>query len=183
MIEHHLRIEWNAFISSGASAFADGHYDRAEAMLRAAVKKIPEKVDSSNFLSVIAENLGEIFTKQFRYSKAERVYKRALLSYRNEFGVRDKNSVRIIYKLAALYVLQRRPHLASVWYKKGFALASATSNLAVDKHLEYMMIYITALHKMNYEEQAISAFEQKMLLEIEMSNIKHPALLRLEQIS
>ena len=109
--ERHLnqRTDWTHSIDKAEIAYRKQDYQRAELMLRSALKQCKEKKQSNSELAlpVVLENLALVFMHQGRFVRAERVLKRALLLVKD-----GQTSSRLMYRLAELYLLQGRFSLA-----------------------------------------------------------------------
>src|SRR5262245_59984914 len=109
---------WNTYIELGEKAYHHGQYDVAESMLRAAIKEAPKLRKEKIPLATVLENLAEVFCQQKRYSKCERQFKRTLSLYLRENKNENPDVCRILYKMAYLYLLQKKFSLTDLWFRR-----------------------------------------------------------------
>ncbi len=148
---------WTTYIEIGCKAFESGRYETAERMLRAAVKEVPKEMSSPGAVARIAENLGDVFLKQNRLPKAEKVFKRALQKYADVYGKLNRHCVRINYKLTALYVQQGRIDLANSWNRRSFLYAQSVRTLTDSEHCQCIMSTMQSFNMVGCEPELLSA--------------------------
>lgn len=148
---------WTTYIEIGCKAFESGRYDTAERMLRAAVKEVPKEMSSPSAVARIAENLGDVFLKQNRLPKAEKVFKRALQKYAQVYGKLNRHCARINYKLTALYAQQGRIELANSWNRRSFLYAQSVRNLTDCEHRQCVVGIMQSFNMVGCEAELLSA--------------------------
>lgn len=130
------QTEWMHSVFRGSIAFRNQDYKLAEMMLRQALTQQEEaNVEvSERSLPVVLENLSLVFAKQGRFTRAERVLKRAMNAATNQ-----QTLCRLRYKLAQLYLLQGRFALADRATTEAANLGSACSTRDIEMETEQLL--------------------------------------------
>lgn len=159
---------WNTYIELSTTAYANGHYDVAETMLRAAYKQAPKSVNNGHAqMAVVLENLAEVFVKQNRFDKAERVYRRSLGMHLRNKNEPNRHAARICFKMAQLYLVSDRMAMFSKWYQKALSYAE-DSTMPTDEKAQYMLLLVQILHKQDNHEQAWQIYREVLAMRHDM---------------
>jgi len=160
---------WNTYVELSTTAFENGHFDVAETMLRAAYRQAPKDVDGGfTRMAIVLENLAEVFIKQERYGKAERVYRRALGMHERSRGRGAKNAARISFKLAHLCLLSDRLAMFDKWYQKGIDICRAAHDLTIEEQASHMLKLVQYLHTDGKRELAWSIYKEVLAMRQDM---------------
>lgn len=168
---------WNTYVELSTTAFESGHYDVAETMLRAAYRQAPKDVDGGFArMAIVLENLAEVFIKQERYGKAERVYRRALGMYERSRGRGARHAARISFKLAHLCLLSDRLAMFDKWYQKGIDICRATPDLTIEEQATHMLKLVQFLHTDDKHELAWSIYKEVLAMRQDMRPVSQNAV-------
>ncbi len=160
---------WNTYVELSTTAFENGHYDVAETMLRAAYRQAPRDVDGSyTRMAIVLENLAEVFIKQERYGKAERVYRRAL-GMNERARVRGaRHAARICFKLALLCLLSDRLSMFDKWYQKAMDICKVAVDIPQEEQATHMLKLVQFLHKEKKHELGWSIYKEVLAMRQDM---------------
>lgn len=160
---------WNTYVELSTTAFQNGHYDIAETMLRAAYRQAPKDVDGGfSRMALVLENLAEVFVKQERYGKAERVYRRALGMHERARQRGARNAARICFKLAYLCLLSDRISMFDKWYQKAKDICRASADITHEEQATQMLKLVQYLHKENKREMGWEIYKEVLALRQDM---------------
>ncbi|RTL41472.1 MAG: tetratricopeptide repeat protein [Candidatus Melainabacteria bacterium] len=160
---------WNTYVELSTTAFENGHYDVAETMLRAAYRQAPRDMDGGHTrMAIVLENLAEVFVKQKRYGKAERVYRRAL-GMNERARVRGaRNAARICFKLAYLCLLSERLGMFDKWYQKSMEICKVATDIPLEEQATHMLKLVQYLHRQKNHELGWSIYKQVLAMRQDM---------------
>ncbi|CAN5534698.1 hypothetical protein BH10CYA1_BH10CYA1_17850 [soil metagenome] len=159
---------WNTYIELSTTAYESGHYDVAETMLRAAYKQAPKSSDNGHAqMAIVLENLAEVFVKQTRFDKAERVYKRALGMHERNKHDGERHSARVCFKMAHLYLVSDRHAMFEKWYHKAIEF-SKNSTMPMEEKAQYMLTLVQFLHKQDNHDAAWRIYREVLSLRQDM---------------
>lgn len=160
---------WNTYVELSTTAFQNGHYDIAETMLRAAYRQAPKDVDGGfTRMALVLENLAEVFVKQERYGKAERVYRRALGMQERARQRGARSAARICFKLAHLCLLSDRVSMFDKWYQKGKDICRVSTDITHEEQATHMLKLVQYLHKENKREMAWDIYKEVLAMRQDM---------------
>jgi len=160
---------WNTYVELSTTAFQNGHYDVAETMLRAAYRQAPKDADGSfTRMAIVLENLAEVFVKQERYGKAERVYRRALGMQERARQRGARNAARICFKLAFLCLLNDRISMFEKWYEKAMDICKVTPDIPLEEQATHMLKLVQYLHKENKHEMGWAIYKEVLAMRQDM---------------
>lgn len=159
---------WTTYIELGETAFNHGQYQIAETMLRAALKETPRSQKGVGTLGAMLENLAEIFCKQERYAKAERLYKRAIAVQEKECGKNCAAAVRLLYKMAILYAMQKRHSLSERWLRKAMEAGRESRDIDNAQQAQLVLKLVQLWHAQGQQELALRAYQDVLSMRINM---------------
>jgi tetratricopeptide (TPR) repeat protein len=160
---------WNTYVELSTTAFENGHYDVAETMLRAAYRQAPRDADGGHTrMAIVLENLAEVFVKQQRYGKAERVYRRALGMNDRARGRGTRNAARVCFKLAHLCLLSERMSMFDKWYQKAMEICKVSTDIPLEEQATHMLKLVQYLHKHNNRELGWTIYKQLLSMRQDM---------------
>lgn len=159
---------WKTYIELGETAYHHGQYQIAETMLRAALKESPRTTRDTRSLAAVLENLAEVFFKQERYPKAERLYKRAMAVHEKEAGKNCAGVLRLLYKMANLYAVQRKHSLAERWFRKALDAGPLCQGMDEVQQAQHILRLVQLWHAQGQQELALMAYQEVLALRLNM---------------
>ncbi len=160
---------FNTYVELSTTAFESGHFDVAETMLRAAYRQAPKDVDKGfTRMAIVLENLAEVFVKQKRYGKAERVYRRALGMNERSRQRGARSAARISFKLAHLCLVTDRFGMFDKWYQKGMDICRAIPDMSIGEQATHMLKLVQCLHNDKQHELAWSIYKEVLAMRQDM---------------
>ncbi len=109
---------WENLNKAGLAAYAKGDYTEAEKQLKAALKVAENFSDEDSRLTLILNNLAEIYQIQNKYAEAEPIIKRSLAIAEKTFGPSHPNVAANLNNLANNYRIRGMYAEAEPLYKR-----------------------------------------------------------------
>jgi len=94
-------MQWEKYFEQGTEAFAEGNFEQADAMLKAALA-VAERLDDKLILAMSADRLGELYFETQHYQEAEPLFIQALQIRESMLSEFDDLVVASLNNLSAL---------------------------------------------------------------------------------
>jgi tetratricopeptide (TPR) repeat protein len=141
----------NTYIDLGTNAIEMGDHALADRLFDAAIKEIQEEAEKNGVLAPILVKIAASYVNKGRYRRAELLYKRALIIYRNVYGLYNSQAVQVLDYLGALAIKQNKLGQACQYYHR--AIAALERSSSCDKELLIIMLKRLALIYMNRKKK------------------------------
>lgn len=155
------QLEWMHSIVKGAIAYQEQDYKLAEQMLTETLNRLDSPTDSvqERALPLVLENLSLIFAEQGRFTRAERVLRRAML-----LASTQQAACRVTYKLAQVALFQGRYDDADRLTIKAIGLGQSCSTRDIEMESEQLLRL--ALLWLNWGKDQIALDNYRKMLEV-----------------
>ncbi len=158
-------IEWEQYPEGGTRAIEQGHYDKAERILAAALKEVEHLAEHDPRRATTFHQLGELHRRQGHYQKAELYFWQSMPIWAETVGPDHPRMASSLTGIAQVYVAQGKFAQAEPLFKRALLIREQS----LDPHHPDMAMgledYAALLRQTNRPDQATKLDQRRIRIQ------------------